>query len=247
MIRNTTMGGYRGSPLNVCWREGTVTVTDSVARPAGPPTLADVAALAGVSMATASRVLNGSARVRPPTKDKVEQAMTRLGYVRNRATRSPAGRRAGSVALVVGEETVKVFTDPFFARMLRSVGKELSSADSQLVMLTLSSPRDHRTVSRYLRSGHVDGALFVSMHGRPDFDYASLGIPLVRPAGPPPAARPCPTSTPTTSAAPAPPPATCSTVGASPSPPWEPAWQPRSSRRSPTPAEGHPTSSSTPS
>jgi DNA-binding LacI/PurR family transcriptional regulator len=132
-----------------------------------------------VSLATASRVLNGSARVRPQTKDKVEQAMTRLGYVRNRATRSPAGRRAGSIALVVGEETVKVFTDPFFARMLRSVGKELSSADSQLVMLTLNSPRDHRTVSRYLRSGHVDGALFVSMHGRPDFDYASLGIPLV--------------------------------------------------------------------
>ena len=105
--------------------------------------------------------------------------MTRLGYVRNRAARSPASRRAGSVALVMGEETVKVFADPFFARMLRSVSKELSSADLQLVMLTLHSPRDYHTVSRYLRSGHVDGALFVSMHGRPDFDYESLGIPLV--------------------------------------------------------------------
>jgi DNA-binding LacI/PurR family transcriptional regulator len=156
-----------------------VTVTDSVMQPTEPPTLADVAHLAGVSMATASRVLTGSARVRPQTKDKVEQAMTRLGYVRNRATRSPSGRRAGSVALVVGEETVKVFTDPFFARMLRSVGKELSSADSQVVLLTLHSPRDYRTVSRYLRSGHVDGALFVSMHDRPDFDYESLGLPLV--------------------------------------------------------------------
>jgi DNA-binding LacI/PurR family transcriptional regulator len=45
-------------------------------------------------------------------------------------------------------------------------------------MLTLHSPRDYQTVSRYLRSGHVDGALFVSMHDRPDFDYESLGIPL---------------------------------------------------------------------
>lgn len=105
--------------------------------------------------------------------------MTRLGYVRNRAARSPASRRAGSVALVVCEETIKVFTDPFFARMLRSVSKELSAADSQLVMLTLHSPRDYHTVSRYLRSGHVDGALFVSIHDRPDFDYHSLGIPLV--------------------------------------------------------------------
>jgi DNA-binding LacI/PurR family transcriptional regulator len=156
-----------------------VTVTDPMTHPVGPPTLADVAHLAGVSSATASRVLTGSARVRPQTRDKVELAMTRLGYVRNRAARSPTSRRAGSIALVLGEETVKVFADPFFARLLRSVSKALSVADVQLVMLTLHSPRDYHTVSRYLRSGHVDGALFVSMHGRPDFDYASLGIPLV--------------------------------------------------------------------
>jgi DNA-binding LacI/PurR family transcriptional regulator len=79
----------------------------------------------------------------------------------------------------VGEESLKVFADPFFARMLRSVNKSLASADMQLVLLTLHSPTEYRTVSRYLRSGHVDGALFVSMHGRPDFDYASLGVPIV--------------------------------------------------------------------
>jgi DNA-binding LacI/PurR family transcriptional regulator len=156
-----------------------VTVTDSMTRPTSLPTLADVAHVAGVSSATASRVLTGSARVRPQTRDRVEQAVTRLGYVRNRAARAPSSRRAGSVALVMGEETLKVFADPFFARMLRSVSRELSSVDSQLVMLTLHSPRDHHTLSRYLRSGHVDGALFVSMHDRLDFDYESLGLPIV--------------------------------------------------------------------
>jgi DNA-binding LacI/PurR family transcriptional regulator len=156
-----------------------VTVTDSMTEPIGPPTLADVAHLAGVSSATASRVLTGSARVRPQTKDKVEQAMTRLGYVRNRAPRLAGSRRAGAIALVVAEEAVRVSADPFFARMLRSVSKALASADSQLVMLTLHSPSDYHTVPRYLRSGHIDGALFVSMHGKRDFDYESLGIPLV--------------------------------------------------------------------
>ena len=156
-----------------------MTVTDPITHPTGPPTLADVAHLAGVSSATASRVLTGSARVRPQTKDKVEQAMTRLGYVRNRAARSASSRRAGAVALVVGEETIKVFADPSSPACCASVSNELSSADSQLVLLTLHSPREYQTVSRYLRSGHVDGALFVSMHGRPDFDYQSLGIPLV--------------------------------------------------------------------
>ena len=156
-----------------------MTVPGPLAQRAGPPTLADVAQLAGVSSATASRVLTGSAPVLPETRDRVEQAMTRLGYVRNRAARSPASRQAGSVALVMGEEILKVFADPFFGRLLRSVSNALAAADLQLVMITLHSPRDCHTVSRYLRSGHVDGALFVSMHRRPDFDFARLGIPLV--------------------------------------------------------------------
>lgn len=156
-----------------------MTITDPMTPAFAPPTLADVAQLAGVSSATASRVLTGSARVRPQTRDKVEQAMTRLGYVRNRAPRSPAGRRAGSIALVIAEDNAKVFGDPFFARVLKAVSKTLASADVQLVMLTLHSPQDHRMIARYLHSGHVDGALFVSVHGKGDFDYARLGIPLV--------------------------------------------------------------------
>jgi DNA-binding LacI/PurR family transcriptional regulator len=151
-----------------------------------PSTLADVAQLAGVSSATASRVLTGSARVRPQTRDKVQQAMTRLGYVRNRAARSADHQRAGSIALVFCEEYVKVFADPYFARMLWSLSKALASADLQLILITLHSPHDYHTVSRYLRGGHVDGALFVSMHSKADLDFAGLGIPLVlcgRPVG----------------------------------------------------------------
>lgn len=155
-----------------------MTITDPMMSAVAPPTLADVAQLAGVSLATASRVLTGSARVRPQTKDKVEQAMTRLGYVRNRAARSPC-RQADSVALVIAEDYPKVFADAFFVRLLRSVGKTLAAADLQMVILTLHSPRDYHMVARYLHSGHVDGALFVSVHGKGDFDYARLGIPLV--------------------------------------------------------------------
>lgn len=155
-----------------------MTTTDPMTVQVLPPTLADVAQLAGVSLATASRVLTGSARVSPQTREKVEEAMARLGYVRNRAARSSA-QRSGSVALVVGEDNMKVFAEPFFARVLRSVSKALAAADLQLVMLTPFSPRDCRTVSKYLRGGHVDGAVFVSMHGRSDIDITSLDIPFV--------------------------------------------------------------------
>ena len=56
-----------------------MTVTKPLTLPEGASTLADVAQLAGVSSATASRVLTGSARVRPQTRDKVEEAIHRLG------------------------------------------------------------------------------------------------------------------------------------------------------------------------
>lgn len=153
---------------------------------ASAPTLADVAREAGVSSATASRVLTGSTCVLPETRCKVEEAMTRLGYVRNRAPRAVFPRRAGVIALVVAEENMKVFADPFFARILRGVSTGLGEGDFQLVMLTLHTPRDHRTVARYLRDGHVDGAFFISMHSRAAFDVEGLGIPVVlcgRPVG----------------------------------------------------------------
>ena len=56
------------------------------------PKLADVAVAAGVSPATASRVLTGSARVRPETRQQVEAAIADLGYVRNRAPRASSSR-----------------------------------------------------------------------------------------------------------------------------------------------------------
>lgn len=144
------------------------------------PRLADVAQLACVSSATASRVLTGSARVRPQTRRKVEQAMASLGYIRHRAPRgSSQPKPAGSIALVVCEENAKVFSDPFFARILWVIGKELATADLQLVLLALHSAKTCQTGSRYLRSGHVDGAIVVSMHGRLPLDPESLGLPVV--------------------------------------------------------------------
>src|SRR6202050_4648823 len=188
--RHNGAGGSRKGSTRIVRsfaREKAVTTAESLASPKtvpgvlrdDPPTLADVARLAGVSPATASRVLTGSVRVRQQTVDKVQDAMNRLGYVRNRAARSTAPRRAGALALVFCEEAVKALADPFFERMVRSLSKALTVADLQLILLTLHSPREYCTVSRYLRSGHVDGALLVSMHSRPDFDFAGLGIPLV--------------------------------------------------------------------
>jgi len=150
-----------------------VSMTDTTLR----PKLSDVALAAGVSPATASRVLTGSAPVRPQTRREVEAAIARLGYVRNR-TRRTMPRRTGSVAFVACEDNARVFSEPFFPSVLRSISVVLAARGIQLVLLMAHSPRDYQMLARYLRSGHVDGAALVSMHGKRPLDLESLGTPV---------------------------------------------------------------------
>ncbi|MFF1421713.1 LacI family DNA-binding transcriptional regulator [Streptomyces sp. NPDC058280] len=70
-------------------------------RPAGAPTLEDVARAAGVSRATVSRVINGVRNVDPVIQESVRQAVAATGYTPNRAARSLVTRKADAIALVV--------------------------------------------------------------------------------------------------------------------------------------------------
>jgi DNA-binding LacI/PurR family transcriptional regulator len=144
-------------------------------------TLEAVALEAGVSRATVSRVVNGSTRVKPATRRVVERAVRRLGYVPNRAARSLVTRRTDSVGLVIPEPTTKLFGDPFFPRLIRGINSILGEADELLVLLTPQSAQDEDQLGRYLVSGHLDGAMLVSLHGAdplPSF-LAERGIPVV--------------------------------------------------------------------
>ncbi|MET7361735.1 LacI family DNA-binding transcriptional regulator [Streptomyces sp. NPDC005562] len=128
------------------------------------PTLEAVAARAGVSRATVSRVVNGDPGVREVLAEKVRHAVDELGYVPNRAARSLVTRRHDAVAVVIAEPETRVFADPFFALQLRGISKELTSHDVQLVLLLTEGRDDHERVGRYLAGGHVDGALVFSLH-----------------------------------------------------------------------------------
>ncbi|MEV4313681.1 LacI family DNA-binding transcriptional regulator [Actinocrispum sp. NPDC049592] len=151
-----------------------------VEEPALRPTLADVARAAGVSVATASRVLNGFAGVRPETRTQVESTMVALGYARQRAARMAASPRTGSIALVVCEDVLRLFADPYFMQAVSGVRKELPPSGTQLVLLAVSPAEPHPTsVVQYLKGRHVDGALVISMHGRRPLDLDWLDIPLV--------------------------------------------------------------------
>ncbi|HYJ74329.1 MAG TPA: LacI family DNA-binding transcriptional regulator [Kineosporiaceae bacterium] len=154
------------------------------------PTLEKVASRAGVSRATASRVVNGSPRVAPHIRDAVQRAIADLGYVPNQAARSLVTQRTDSVALVLPESATRVFSDDlFFPTITWGVGQELEAGGKQLVLMMAGSAASQERIERYVTSGHVDGVLLASLHGADPLPstLARLGVPVVcngRPLGP---------------------------------------------------------------
>ncbi|PFG32477.1 LacI family transcriptional regulator [Sanguibacter antarcticus] len=134
------------------------------------PTLEEVAQTAGVSRSTASRAINGGSRVSPEAQTAVDDAIARLGYIPNRAARSLVTRRTNSIALVVPEPDERVLSDPFFAATLRGMNASLKDTDLQLVLLIDKPGETSGRIGRYLRNGHVDGAIVVSHHRKDDLE-----------------------------------------------------------------------------
>ena len=146
------------------------------------PNLEDVAARAGVSRATVSRVVNGQASVATELRERVEHAVAELGYVPNQMARALMTRRTDTLALVVPEPDFRVFADPFFEAVVHGVSMECDRARLQIVLLFGPTPDDLRRIGRFLRSGAVDTFLLVSEHLTTEADWQSLagaGIPYV--------------------------------------------------------------------
>ncbi|WP_097985077.1 LacI family DNA-binding transcriptional regulator [Streptomyces sp. f150] len=148
-------------------------MTAEVPQPVRPTTLEDVAAVAGVSRATVSRVINGATTVDPALRTVVEQAVATTGYVPNRAARSLVTRRTDSVALVVSERerrpmsepfVGRMFSDPYFGRVVSGLLEVLRPAGIQMVVMLADDEASRGQLLSYLRHGHVDGVVLITTH-----------------------------------------------------------------------------------
>mgnify|MGYP000689928603 CR=1 FL=1 len=100
-------------------------------------TIYEVSKLAGVSLATVSRVMNKNARVSEKTKQKVLDAMDALGYRPNSIAQSLASSRANSVGILVSE-----LHGPFFGQMMAGIESELRAAGKHVIITTGHSEED---------------------------------------------------------------------------------------------------------
>ena len=146
---------------------------------AAAATIEEVAAAAGVSRSTVSRVVNGSTAVSPSALESVKRAIAELNYVPNRAARSLASRQTHAIALVVPEDTTRFFGDPFFAAIVSGINARVSRSDYVLNLFIASDDPGDKTTS-YVRSGSVDGAIIVSHHTSDLFiDRIAAAVPVV--------------------------------------------------------------------
>jgi LacI family transcriptional regulator len=120
------------------------------------PTMRDVARHAGVSLKTVSRVVNGEVGVRPDTAEKVNAAISALGFRRNDIARAlRGGKRTRSLGLVI-----KDVANPFYSQIARGV-EEVARAHDLLVISGCSDedPARERHLIRSLCERRVDGLL----------------------------------------------------------------------------------------
>ncbi|MEM7705935.1 MAG: LacI family DNA-binding transcriptional regulator [Pseudomonadota bacterium] len=136
-------------------------------------TIKDIARAADVAPSTVTRALQGSARVRPATRERIDAIAQELGYVPNRAARTLVKRSSGLIGLVIPD-----MTNPFFAALARGIETEAAKHDMRIVINdTLGQESAERAAVRLFLELDVDG-LLVPMARCPQDYYDKLPSPV---------------------------------------------------------------------
>ena len=138
-------------------------------------TIRDVAALAGVSHQTVSRVINDDERVRPVTRQRVEAAITELDYRPNAIARFMATGSTRTFTCLAPN-----LTDYTFARIIEGAGQE---ARRQGYYLFSASAADEDTfatlVDQLVSSGRTEGLLVINPYADSRHHRLPAGVPTV--------------------------------------------------------------------
>ena len=123
----------------------------------GRATIRDIADLAGVSIATVSRVLNDRPDVAPGTRETVLQVVREHGFATNRGARGLASGRTGMIGL-----TLPLVNDAYFGPMLSGATEALYEADLRIVLCPTLHQHDREvSLMERLMRGTTDGAILM--------------------------------------------------------------------------------------
>ena len=141
----------------------------------GRPTISQIAHIAGVSVPTVSKVLNGRADVATPTRERVEQVIEEYGFVRNRAARALRKGKTGLVDLILPR-----LDDEYFLPILEGVALVLREAGVRLVLTSSNyEPEEEVHWIDTLTDHSMDGILVVLPSEEAIEHLERSGLPFV--------------------------------------------------------------------
>jgi len=142
-------------------------------------TIKDVAERAGVSVATASRVLSGSRRVSPVLATRVREGARDLGYRHNAVARALRHGRTATVGMIVPE-----IGNPFFPSLVEAVERTLSDSGRDLLLCDAQQdPQLELRRARTLVGRQVDGLVIIPVSAsasRAALDEIAPSLPVVQ-------------------------------------------------------------------
>ncbi|WP_226672543.1 LacI family DNA-binding transcriptional regulator [Rossellomorea aquimaris] len=123
-------------------------------------TIKDIARVAGVSVTTVSRALNGYSDVNEDTRKKIAQVAKELNYSPNSIARSLVMKKSKTIGLLVSGFTKESVKDNFIVEVLAGINEFVSGSDYDLVLFnTNSSKQREKTYTQLCRERRVDGVI----------------------------------------------------------------------------------------
>ncbi len=125
-------------------------------------TIKDVAKEADVSPSTVSRVINDHPRISQATRDRVREAMDKIGYHPNIIAQSLVNQKTNTIGLVMPYSAEEVFADPFYAEVLRGIGAVTQTKGYSLLLINCNGEEQElKSTMRAVKGKQVDGLLLL--------------------------------------------------------------------------------------
>jgi len=140
-----------------------------------PATIKDVARVAGVSVATVSRALNGSENVLPDTRQRIVDVARELRYSPSGAARSLITRRTDTIGALLPD-----LHGEFFSELIRGIDQAARARGLHLLLSSSHDDADEAAAALRAMNGRVDGLIVMSPHA--DDDFLSQNLPHSLPA-----------------------------------------------------------------
>lgn len=137
------------------------------------PTVSDVADAAGVSRQTVSNVLNAPELVRPATRERVQDAIVRLGYRPHASARRLRTQKSSTIGIRLDPITQDGISGSILDRFLHALTEQADRKGLRVLLFTADGPDDEiRQFQRLSDAADVDGFVLTStFHGDPRTEW----------------------------------------------------------------------------